>query len=281
VTDYRYDDFWSRMGERYAGEDPLGAVCWDGAPPWFNRFFAHFQVREVRRAMQHELGEGRRAGRALDLGCGTGRWTRWLDAWWSDPIGADISRGMLRAADPMHPYTQTDVTALPFRDATFDFALSVTVLLHLPHDSQRAALAEIARVLIPGGTFVMLEMVNRVADRSHVFPHRVPEWASMLRDAGFSVESARGEAYAPLLRLAFAAAGRRGGKRNAGATDEMKSGGAEATHSSAIANLPGPAKAVARLAVAASYPVEYAIAPVLPVGAGLNVCILARKPLSA
>jgi hypothetical protein len=45
VVEYRHDDFSSRLGDRHAREDPLGAVCWDGAPTWFNRFSAQFQVR--------------------------------------------------------------------------------------------------------------------------------------------------------------------------------------------------------------------------------------------
>ncbi|HEY8171496.1 MAG TPA: class I SAM-dependent methyltransferase [Dehalococcoidia bacterium] len=279
MPEYRYDDFWSRMGERYAREDPLGAVCWDGAPAWFNRFFAHFQVRAVRAALRSTLGDLRRDGRALDLGCGTGRWTRWLDAYWSNPVGVDISRGMLSAADPWHPYAQTDVTALPFRDGTFDFALSVTVLLHLPRDAQGRAIREIARVLKPGGSFLMLEMVNRVADRAHVFPNAVAAWQSTLRDAGFEVLHTGGEGYAPLLRAAFAAANRVGGRRE-GRTDEMKAARSEGAHSSAIGRLPAPAKLAARAAVAASYPLEYVLAPLLPDGVALNVCILVRKPAS-
>ncbi len=278
MTEYKYDDFWGRVGERYAKEDPLGAVCWDGAPVWFNRFFAHFQVRAVQRALAAELGEGRREGMALDLGCGTGRWTRWLDRAWTRPVGVDISKGMLAAADPMHPYALTDVTALPFRDGTFDFALSVTVLLHLPHEAQTRAMREVARVLKPGGTFLILEMVNRVAQREHTFPHPIPEWRAMLEGAGFAVRRADGEGFAPLLRLAFAAANRASGKRADDGIDAMKAGAATDAHSSAIGRLPGPAKLVARAAVAASYPLEYALSPVLPASMGLNVCIVARKP---
>lgn len=278
MTEYKYDDFWARVGERYAMEDPLGAVCWDGAPPWFNRFFAHFQVRAVERALASELGAGRRDGLALDLGCGTGGWTRWLDRAWTRPVGVDISKGMLAAADPVHPYVLTDVTSLPFRDGTFDFALSVTVLLHLPHEAQTRAMREVERVLKPGGVFVILEMVNRVAKREHVFPHPVPEWRAMLERAGFAVRRADGEAFAPLLRLAFAAANRASGKRAGDGIDAMKAGADTNAHSSAIGTLPGPAKLVARAAVAASYPFEYALSPVLPDGWGLNVCMVARKP---
>lgn len=279
MTKYKYSDFWTRVGDAYAASDPLGAVCWDGAPVWFNRFFAHFQVRAVRRVMRAEFGDERRRGLALDLGCGTGRWTRWMERWWSDPIGVDISRGMLLAADPQHPYLQTDITKLPFPDATFDFASSVTVLLHLPPEAQAAAIRGISRVLKPGGTFVMLEMINRVSPREHVFPHRIGEWKAMLSEAGFDVRRSEGEAQAPLLRAAFALANRLPVKATGDAgIDATKrgSGGAPAS-ASAIAGLRGPALLAARAAVALSYPLEYVLAPVLPAGRALNVCIVARK----
>jgi SAM-dependent methyltransferase len=278
VTEYKYGDYWTRLGARYAHEDPLGAVCWDGAPGWFNRFFAGLQVRAVRDCLETEIGAGRHEGNALDLGCGTGRWTRWLDDWWTEPVGVDLSKGMLAAADPAHPYAQTDVTALPFRDATFDFALSVTVLLHLPHPAQRQAIHEVARILKPGGTFVLLEMVNRVAERGHVFPNRIPEWRAMLTDAGLEVSQARGEAYVPLLRAAFGAAGLLSRSRPGGtATDAMKA--SAGSHSSAIAGLPQPAMLIARAAIEVSRPVEWLAAAVLPASSALNVCILARKPV--
>ncbi|MBI5285835.1 MAG: class I SAM-dependent methyltransferase [Chloroflexi bacterium] len=278
MTNYKYSDFWTRVGDTYASSDPLGAVCWDGAPTWFNRFFAHFQVRAVRRAMLAEFGDERRRGLALDLGCGTGRWTRWLERWWSDPVGVDISRGMLLAADPQHPYLQTDITKLPFPDATFEFASSVTVLLHLPPEAQAAAIRDIARVLKPGATFVMLEMINRVLPREHVFPHPIREWSSMLSEAGFEVRRTEGEAQAPLLRAAFVLAGRMPAKGARSGIDETKRGAAGAPASaSAIAGLRGPLLLAARAAVALSYPLEYALMPVLPAGRALNVCIVARK----
>jgi SAM-dependent methyltransferase len=278
VSEYKYNDYWSRVGDRYAREDPLGAVCWDGAPVWFNRFFARLQVQAVQRCLEQALG-GRHDGRALDLGCGTGRWTRWLDDWWSDPVGVDISRGMLAGADRAHPYAQTDVTALPFRDATFDFALSVTVLLHLPHPAQERAIAEIARVLKPGGSFLVLEMVNRVADRGHVFPNSISAWTAMLTGAGLAATDVRGEAYVPLLRAAFGVANRISPKRGqATDTDAMKSSASTGAHSSAIAGLPKPALFAARAALAVSSPLEPLAAALLPDGSALNVCILARKP---
>jgi len=272
LDEYRYRDYWARAGEAYARTDPLGAVCWDGAPPWFNSFFANQQVHALGAAMRAEFGAERRTGRALDLGCGVGRWTGWLGRWWTDTAGVDISRGMLGAAAVGQQYALADVTRLPFADRSFDCALSCVVLLHLPHEAQAGAIVETARVLRPGGRFVLLEMVNPGAPRPHLFPRRIAEWAAMLGDAGFDVVRAKGEAQAPLLRALFAAWRRTGGAATPGADP----GGADGSISS-IARLRGPALLAARAAVALSYPLEYVAAPLLPAGRALNVCITARK----
>ncbi|WP_018546953.1 class I SAM-dependent methyltransferase [Streptomyces sp. LaPpAH-108] len=100
-----------------------------------------------------------RTGRLLDLGCGTGTVTRRLVA--ARPglrvTGVDRARAMVRRSAALVPgaILRADCRQLPFPDATFDAVTSIW-LLHLltaPAD-RRAALAEIARVLRPGGTYV-------------------------------------------------------------------------------------------------------------------------------
>ena len=50
---------------------------------------------------------------------------------------------------------QADGRALPYRDASFDHAYSVSVLEHIPDDGDCAALGELARVVKPGGRVVL------------------------------------------------------------------------------------------------------------------------------
>ena len=274
---YRYDEFWREVGEEYASADPLGAVCWDGAPRWFNDFFAHCQVRAVERAMRAAFPAGRAEGRALDIGSGTGRWTRWLARWGVRATGVDLSPGMLAATDRAHAYALGDVTALPFADGSFSLALSVTVLLHLPPEAQERANREIARVLAPGGTLVLLEMNRAPAARAHVFPRSIDGWRALLEGSGLRVMRAEGEAYAPLLRLAFMA-GRPLARHRATELDATKQQGAGSGPSASdITRLPGPARLAARAAVAVSAVVEPAAIRLLPDAYALNACIVARK----
>lgn len=275
MPEYNYADYWRDVAEAHAGADPLGAVCWDGAPPWFNRFFAATQRRALERAMAATFGDAQRTGRALDIGCGTGRWTRWLGRWWSDATGCDLSAAMLRAGGG--PRVRADATALPFAPAAFDMALSVTVLQHLPADAQERAVAEVARVVRPGGRAVLLEMTHAIAPGAQNRPRPLASWVALLEAAGLRVERTAGEAQAPLLRLGVAI-----GRRlplphgRSAATDDVKREGTSRPTAAAIGALPAPARWALRGVVAASYPLERA-AGVLPARMALHACIVARR----
>jgi SAM-dependent methyltransferase len=89
--------------------------------------------------------------RVLDAGCGNGVYLRGLAAWPVRSTGCDLSLGMLRAV-AHRPLLAADVAALPVRDAAFDVVLAVHMLYHVP--DRAAAVAELRRVLAPGGTCV-------------------------------------------------------------------------------------------------------------------------------
>ena len=98
--------------------------------------------------------------RILEAGCGTGLvMERVRVRGCRNLFGIDLSAAMLAAARRNgNSVAQASVTALPFADASFDVAYAFKVLAHV-HDI-RAAIAEIARVVRPGGT-VIVELYNR------------------------------------------------------------------------------------------------------------------------
>ena len=67
---------------------------------------------------------------ALDVGCGTGHFTRWLAAYGFQVFGLDHSQVMLEEACRLGtpPCVQGDALALPFADRAIDVALVVTTL---------------------------------------------------------------------------------------------------------------------------------------------------------
>jgi SAM-dependent methyltransferase len=102
------------------------------------------------------LGE---QGRILDGGCGTGGLIRRLAArhpgWkWTgidlDPLAIQLARARVGQAARL---VEGSVTSLPFADASFDAATSADVLYHLDDDA--SAVAEVFRVLKPGGILVV------------------------------------------------------------------------------------------------------------------------------
>lgn len=97
----------------------------------------------------------------LDIGCGHGRHARALAFTGHLVVGVDFSRRLLSIGKRETSATREfrviewlagDATSLPFADNTFDSAVSIAVLHHLPSRPERVrALSELARVLKAGG----------------------------------------------------------------------------------------------------------------------------------
>ena len=89
----------------------------------------------------------------LEVGCGTGLIMRRLEKVAKRICGVDLSEGMLRVARSRQLHVaQADATSLPFADESFDAVVCFKVLAHV--QDVRTALAEMARVLRPGGHLI-------------------------------------------------------------------------------------------------------------------------------
>jgi ubiquinone/menaquinone biosynthesis C-methylase UbiE len=101
-----------------------------------------------------------RGQRALDLGCGEGRFCRMLAERGATVTGIDPIAAMTSAArargDASHHYVRTGAEALPFADASFDLAISYITLVDI--FDYASAIREAARVLRPGGRFVVANL---------------------------------------------------------------------------------------------------------------------------
>jgi SAM-dependent methyltransferase len=150
-----------------------GAALWwrrnPSACPYSQRFWVEAPQPLITRDRLREALDPRQGERILEVGPGTGYYT--LDAAeWVKPDGQvdilDLQQEMLdhtmrRAADAgltnVTP-TQSDATAMPYEDATFDAAYLTTVLGEIP--DQDAVFREFARVLKPGGRLVVGELLG-------------------------------------------------------------------------------------------------------------------------
>jgi SAM-dependent methyltransferase len=101
---------------------------------------------------------GRRMGRALEAGCGTGYLTHLLQrerGWPVVPL--DFSGDGLHHARELgvgNP-VQGDIRCLPFGEDAFDLVLSLDVLAHLPRGEELRAARELVRVARRGGLVVV------------------------------------------------------------------------------------------------------------------------------
>lgn len=148
---------------------------------------------------------------ALDAGCGPGRLALALKQQTGptgEVHGIDPSTGMIdvarQRASRKGAAVEFQVDAiehLPYPDRTFDSIVTRLVLHHLPEDSKRQGIAELQRVLKPGGTLVIVEfmppanhLLATLTFASLHFGHRVDiaDFIPLLSEHAFTdIETAR------------------------------------------------------------------------------------------
>ena len=167
---------------------------------------------------------GRDLGRVVDVGCGTGILPPFLavsGARMESYAGVDLSPGMLRvAAGKAHGveartgFVAGDAEKLPLRDASFDTAISASVLHYW--DDADAALSEIRRVLRPGGRLLLVDWLRdpapmrllnawmRITRVRYRRMYSRAELVDLLASAGFRAQAeARGSAGGPWRLIAI------------------------------------------------------------------------------
>ncbi len=132
--------------------------------------------------------------RVLDIGCGTGAMLRVLAQRFREVRGCDPAQSMVVRAGPAAVH-MPDPTHLPFTDGYFDIALSACVYHHIALERRAAHVADVHRVLRPGGLFLIFEH-NPYNPLTRLIVRRCPldenaqllagvETKRMLQSAGF------------------------------------------------------------------------------------------------
>lgn len=135
---------------------------------------------------------------ALDAGCGSGRWSRYMSTRVGfvesiDPSEAVFSASELNRDRPNVRVTRASLDNIPFADASFDFAICLGVIHHLPDPAM--ALRRLVQKVRPGGhvlvyvyydldhrgplyrgLFLLADGMRRVVSR---LPHRVKAGCAM------------------------------------------------------------------------------------------------------
>jgi demethylmenaquinone methyltransferase/2-methoxy-6-polyprenyl-1,4-benzoquinol methylase/phosphoethanolamine N-methyltransferase len=169
----------------------------------------------ILRKLPLDLAALRPGESVLDVGCGTGglalgaarRVGSTGTVWGIDAAPEMIEEARLKARRAGQPvqFAVQPVEAMSFPNATFDVVLSSLMMHHLPGDLRPRALAEIRRVLRPGGRIVVIDLqpisrplrpwepgwmitkLHRMQTRSDARPRADgAPLASILREAGFT-----------------------------------------------------------------------------------------------
>ncbi|HWO88099.1 MAG TPA: class I SAM-dependent methyltransferase [Gemmatimonadales bacterium] len=149
--------------------------------PWYERWFGEDYLELYRHRDEAEAeqlvallarhGIGGAGDLVLDLACGAGRHAAALARRGARVVGLDLSAALLRRARSrgQHALVRGDMRLLGLRTASFAAVVNLfTSFGYFDADAEhRAVLDEVARVLVPGGWFV-LDYLNATWVRAHL-----------------------------------------------------------------------------------------------------------------
>lgn len=131
---------------------------------WWNKGFVELMAKRLRLNKHQSL---------LDVGCGQCHWSRLLTPFLKKPAyvaGVDKDVKWASGSPELQRFFEEqgcwfeakegDTLALPFPDNSFDMVTCQTVLIHVSNPAR--AIAEMRRVLKPGGTILCAEPNNRI-----------------------------------------------------------------------------------------------------------------------
>lgn len=93
----------------------------------------------------------------LDVGCGKGDLLRAAQPHFARALGCDVSLGMIAECRDLEVVHQADPLRLPFEDRSVDWATAVCIFHHITPPERAPLIADIYRVLRPGGVFAIIE----------------------------------------------------------------------------------------------------------------------------
>lgn len=222
--------------------------------------------------------------RILDAGTGTGAQLPWLRR---EPGAfvvafdiADAAVRFCRAADPEQALARASIEEIPFRGESFDLVCSADVLQHLPAAVAAAAVREVARVLRPGGRFLVRTNAaygrSDLAERDDWHLYQPARLRAELEQAGLEIERLT---YANgLPAIAATARNRLARLRRPRNTDEVHRAAAPVPHHGI--GIPEPVSGARAFLLAASLDAErrYLARPGRRLPWGHTLIALARRP---
>jgi SAM-dependent methyltransferase len=131
---------------------------------WYGTPAGRAHDRAQKEDVRSLLPAPRQGDRLLDVGCGTGHWSRFFASLGYEVTGVDVSAEMIRAARsrpaPGCVFELADARALPFEEGSFDVVAAVAVAAFV--SDVRGVLQEMFRCVKRGGS-VLVGALNPLA----------------------------------------------------------------------------------------------------------------------
>ena len=136
--------------------------------------------------------------RVLDIGCGIGTYTYFIDRY--DCIGIDFDINPLKTAKRYcsnSEFIVASVLNLPFKDEIFDVVFMWEVIEYIEIEREKNAIQEIHRTLMPAAKFLLSapnnHFIYNIVDPDHFFLHRqrhfdIKKLINIITETGFSIK---------------------------------------------------------------------------------------------
>jgi 2-polyprenyl-3-methyl-5-hydroxy-6-metoxy-1,4-benzoquinol methylase len=198
--------YWQVHDSRYAkldyenDPDGLQNVCHATAPLWLNQYYARFQTT-VYQKLFSLVRQPIAGARALDVGCGTARWCRFLADHGYHTVGIDLQQELMEINRRRYPNIEFFCSSIQdyIAEEPFDLISSVTVIQHVPFDEQDLIIQKLRKLVKVNAYTILLENIHDQGP--HVFSNTIKEWQTKFQNAGFVCIAIRRYDYSFFIRL--------------------------------------------------------------------------------
>ncbi|MFX0142281.1 MAG: class I SAM-dependent methyltransferase [Candidatus Hodarchaeota archaeon] len=184
---YDMEKYWNKRAKE--GNNIYQKVCVYNASSQFNKMMNKIQKNCLNTLLKYiPIIENKNI---LEVGCGTGRWAKYMLNKNVNYYGVDISPMMLDIAKTNVPegnFFLTDGGKLNFSNNYFDLVFTITVLHHIPYDKKKNMIREICRVTKNDGHIIIIEDVcfKKIKNIFNMFPLSPYEWIATFNRYGYN-----------------------------------------------------------------------------------------------